>query len=99
MIKDDGFSKPYTFHSLLRKGECTLPFFLDEIQALDEDNRRAILMTARQLGFIAITAAPNSVAEVDTAWFLQTQDNGRVVLVRQQSYSIDRLSPTAEPAE
>lgn len=85
--------------SLLRKGECTVPFFLDEIQALDEDNRRAILTTARQLGFIAITAAPDSVAEVDTAWFLQTQDDGRVILVPQQSYSIDRLSLSAEPVK
>ncbi|MBI3867919.1 MAG: hypothetical protein HY299_05240 [Verrucomicrobia bacterium] len=65
--------------SLLRKDDSSVPFFLDEIQALDPANRRAILTTARKLGFVAITAAPESVTEVDALYFLQPH-KGRVVL-------------------
>ena len=55
----------------LRGDDCAVPFFLDEIQTLDPANRQAILRTARQLGFIAITAAPEAVSEVDSLYFLQ----------------------------
>lgn len=58
---------------------CEVPFFLDEIHSLDATNRHAILFTARKLGFIAITAAPESVSEVDALYFLQPQQ-GRIVL-------------------
>ena len=59
---------------------CEVPFFLDEVQELDSTNRHAILSTARKLGFIAITAAPESVSEVDALYFLQPQQGGRIVL-------------------
>ena len=63
----------------LRRDDCAVPFFLDEIQTLDPVNRQAIVHTARQLGFIAITAAPEAVSEVDALYFLQPQ-KGRIVL-------------------
>lgn len=56
-----------------------IPFFLDEIYSLDNVNRHAILTTSRKLGFIAITAAPESVSEVDALYFLQPQ-KGRIVV-------------------
>ena len=62
-----------------RKLLCEIPFFLDEIHSLDAVNRHAILATARNLGFIAITAAPESVSEVDALYFLQPHQ-GRIVL-------------------
>lgn len=70
--------------SLLREDStksllCEVPFFLDEVHSLDAINRHAILATARKLGFIAITAAPESVSEVDALYFLQP-DQGRLVL-------------------
>lgn len=70
--------------SLLREDSqqnllCDTPFFLDEIHSLDAVNRHAILATARKLGFIAITAAPESVPEVDALYFLQPQQ-GRITL-------------------
>jgi hypothetical protein len=70
--------------SLLREDSqrsllCEIPFFLDEIYSLDAVNRHAILATARKLGFIAITAAPESVSEVDALYFLQPQ-RGRIVI-------------------
>ena len=80
--------------SLLRKDDCLVPFFLDEIQALDEANRRAILTTAKRLGFIAITAAPDAVGEVDAVYYLQPR-KGRVTLQANHRY---RLIPKlAEP--
>ena len=58
---------------------CEVPFFLDEIHSLDAVNRHAILATARRLGFIALTAAPESVSEVASLYFLQPHQ-GRIVL-------------------
>lgn len=66
-----------------------MPFFLDEIQTLDPANRHAILRTARQLGFIAITAAPEAVSEVDALYFLQPQ-NGRIVLRNKHRVTVKR---------
>ena len=70
-----------------------VPFFLDEIHSLDTANRRAIISTARQLGFIAITAAPESVSEVDALYYLRPQ-KGRVVLRNRHRIGIkSRHSP------
>lgn len=81
--------------SLLKKDDCVVPFFLDEIQALDPANRHAILATARQLGFVAITAAPESVTEVDSLYFLQPH-KGRVVLRHKHKLAV-RLSSGGKP--
>lgn len=56
-----------------------VPFFLDEIHSLDPANRHAIISTSRALGFIAITAAPESVSEVNALYYLKPH-KGRVVL-------------------
>lgn len=70
-----------------------VPFFLDEIHSLDTANRRAIISTARQLGFIAITAAPESVSEVNALYYVKPQ-KGRVVLRTQHRIGIKaRHSP------
>jgi len=79
--------------SSLRPDDCAVPFFLDEIQTLDPANRRAILRTARQLGFIAITAAPEAVSEVDALYFLQPQ-NGRLVLRNRHRINVRRSPAT-----
>jgi hypothetical protein len=78
--------------SLLREDSqrsllCEIPFFLDEIYSLDAVNRHAILATARKLGFIAITAAPESVSEVDALYFLQPQ-RGRIVVRNSHRVSV-----------
>lgn len=70
--------------SLLREDSskatiCEVPFFLDEIHSLDPANRRAIIQTSRKLGFIAITAAPESISEVNALYYL-TPKKGRIVL-------------------
>ncbi len=56
-----------------------VPFFLDEVHSLDAINRRAVLGMAKDLGFMAITAAPEPVSEVDALYFLRPV-NGRLVL-------------------
>ena len=56
-----------------------VPFFLDEVHSLDAVNRKAVLGMARDLGFMAITAAPEPVSEVDSLYFLRPV-NGRLVL-------------------
>jgi hypothetical protein len=78
----------------LKRDDCQVPFFLDEIQILDPANRHAILDTARKLGFVAITAAPEAVSEVDTLYFLQPRQ-GRIVL-RNKHRVVIKLQP-AQP--
>lgn len=56
-----------------------VPFFLDEVHSLDAINRKAVLGMARDLGFMAITAAPEPVSEVDALYFLRPV-NGRLVV-------------------
>ena len=73
---------------------CEVPFFLDEIHSLDATNRHAILVTARKLGFIAITAAPESVSEVDALYFLQPHE-GRIVLRHQHRIGVKARAPGA----
>ena len=73
---------------------CEVPFFLDEIHSLDATNRHAILVTARKLGFIAITAAPESVSEVDALYFLQPQQ-GRIVLRHRHRVRVKVRAPSA----
>ena len=75
--------------SQLKRDDCHVPFFLDEIQILDPANRHAILDTARKLGFIAITAAPEAVSEVDALYFLQPR-KGMIVLRQKHRVGVKR---------
>jgi hypothetical protein len=75
----------------LREDQCVVPFFLDEIQALDPANRSAVLTTSRKLGFLAITASPEPVTEVDALYFLQPQQ-GRIVLRERHRIGV-KLQP------
>lgn len=57
---------------------------LPEEAAQQLPNRRAVIQTAKKLGFIAITAAPSAVGEVDACYFLEPDKRGRVVLTDAQ---------------
>jgi septal ring factor EnvC (AmiA/AmiB activator) len=78
----------------LREDQCVVPFFLDEIQLLDSANRSAVLTTARKLGFLAITAAPEAVSEVEALYFLQPRQ-GRIVLRQRHRIGVRFQSPVA----
>src|SRR5207245_6393454 len=71
----------------LREDQSVVPFFLDEIQLLDLANRAAVLSTARKLGFLAITAAPEAISEVDSLYFLQPR-RGRIVLRQRHRINV-----------
>ena len=77
----------------LREGQCVVPFFLDEVQDLDPANRAELLSSARKLGFVAITAAPEAISEVDALYFLQPQ-NGRIILRHRHRVGV-KLQPAA----
>ncbi len=79
--------------SLLKRDDCQVPFFLDEVQILDPANRHAILATARKLGFLAITAAPEAVSEVDALYFLQPK-RGWIVLRNKHRVGVKIERPT-----
>jgi hypothetical protein len=83
--------------SLLHKDDVAIPFFLDEIETLDLANRRAVIQTAKKLGFIAITAAPSAVGEVDACYFLEPDKRGRVVLTDAQRLSLKPKAESQEP--
>jgi len=80
--------------SQLKRDDCQVPFFLDEVQILDPANRHAILATARKLGFLAITAAPEAVSEVDALYFLQPR-RGWIVLRNKHRVGVKIRPPTA----
>lgn len=83
--------------SLLHKDDVAIPFFLDEIETLDPANRRAVIQTAKKLGFIAITAAPSAVGEVDACYFLEPDKRGRVVLTNIQRLNLKPRVESIEP--
>jgi hypothetical protein len=82
--------------SLLHKEDVAIPFFLDEIQDLDPANQRAVIQTAKKLGFIAITAAPSAIGEVDACYFLEPNKQGRVVLTEDQRLAMKAKSQPKE---
>lgn len=69
-----------------------VPFFLDEVHSLDAMNRAAVLRMSRDLGFMALTAAPEPVSEVDALYFLRPQ-NGRLVVRKERRVSVKYDAP------
>ncbi len=78
--------------SQLKGDGCQVPFFLDEVQILDPANRQAIIATARKLGFLPITAAPEAVSEVDAIYFLQPK-RGKIVLRNKHRVGLNIRQP------
>lgn len=65
---------------LLADAKVRIPFYLDECSSLDRDNLRAIVDTARELGFTAILASPEAMDVADRIYFMAEEENGRVIL-------------------
>ena len=86
MLKEDAKS---------RTPLCRVPFFLDEVHSLDAINRKAVLSMAKDLGFMAITAAPEPVSEVDALYFLRPQ-KGRLVVRNELRIGVKFDEPVAQ---
>jgi len=67
-------------HGLLGRAEVQIPFYLDECSSLDQGNLAAIVSAARQMGFVAVLASPDAMDAADKLYFIEEQDDGRVVL-------------------
>ena len=55
-----------------------------------------MIQTAKKLGFIAITAAPSAIGEVDACYFLEPNKQGRVVLTEDQRLTMKPKSHSKE---
>ena len=84
--------------SQLRKDDIAVPFFLDELDRLDDANCRAVLQTAKALGFIAITAAPKPTGEVDACYFLERHASGHAKLTSKHRLELRPKSAANAPA-
>ncbi len=60
--------------SLFRTGKSwALPFFVDEANALDRDNLRAVVDLAREQAFVAILASPQPAGVAEITYFPQSR--------------------------
>lgn len=62
------------------KLSVTIPFYIDEISSLDEENAKVVVNLARERDFIALLASPTEMAVADVLYFLQPGSEGRLVL-------------------
>ncbi len=65
---------------LLEGEKVRIPFYLDECSSLDHGNLAAIVKAARGMGFVAVLASPDAMDAAEHLYFIEEQDNGRVVL-------------------
>ncbi len=66
--------------SILKKGEMSIPFYLDEANQIDPKNLKQIVDTARRLGFCPVLASTIPVAVAENLYFVQWADKGKAVL-------------------
>ncbi|QDG52116.1 hypothetical protein FIV42_15600 [Persicimonas caeni] len=74
---------------LLEEDRARIPFFLDEVSVLDDQNLRGIIEHARQMNFVPLVASPDARDCVDTLYFLSASE-GRVVLDCRSRMRLDR---------
>ncbi len=65
---------------VLGEADVQIPFYLDECSSLDRSNLRAIVNAARRMGFIAVLASPEAMDVADKLYYINEQEDGRVVL-------------------
>lgn len=88
--------------NLLTSSNVRIPFYIDEVDSLDDKNLEAILKLAEQLGFVPILASPKPRDNVDAVYFLYAVQ-GRVTLtpefarVRMRSRQAETTNGLGEP--
>lgn len=70
---------------LLGSADVQIPFYLDECSSLDQDNLSALVKSAQDMGFIAVLASPDAMDVAEKLYFINEQENGRVVLDPQSA--------------
>ncbi len=87
---------------LLIPGKARIPYYLDEVHALDRQNFRNILQLSERLGFIGIYAAPTAAIGPRRFVHLVPDAKGRLVVTGAHRKDILRTpeegSPTVEAA-
>lgn len=71
------------------KHRLAMPYYLDEVSALDEGNLRRILEKAKELGFVSLLASPQAGAVADVLYYLDQTEGGLSVL--DEGQRIERI--------
>ncbi len=82
---------------LLVPGKARIPFYLDEVHALDRQNFNNILQLSERLGFVGIYAAPTAAIGPRRFVHLVPDVTGRLVVTAAHQKDIVR-APDDEPA-
>jgi hypothetical protein len=69
---------------VIKSGEMSIPFYLDEANQIDPKNLKQIVNTAIRLGFCPILASTIPVAVAENLYFVQWADKGKAVLDNHQ---------------
>lgn len=83
---------------LLIPGKARLPFYLDEVHALDRQNFSNILQLSERLGFVGIYAAPTAAMGPRRFVHLVPDARGRLVVTAAHQKDIVRVPEDATPA-
>lgn len=70
--------------SVIKSGEMSIPFYLDEANQIDPKNLKQIVDTATRLGFCPVLASTIPVAVAENLYFVQWADKGKAVLDSHQ---------------
>lgn len=82
---------------LLRDGKARIPYYLDEVHALDRQNFANIIQLSERLGFVGIFAAPTTAIGPRRFVHLVPDKKGRLVVTDAHRKEIVR-EPTETPA-
>jgi len=84
---------------LMREREgYRMPFFLDEANALDRANLRAIVRLAESFGFTPVLASPDGSDAAARVYVPMRLPNGRVVLTGRHALTLERADASAQPS-
>lgn len=66
--------------SVIKSGQMSIPFYLDEANQIDPKNLKQIVDTATRLGFCPVLASTIPVAVAENLYFVQWADKSKAVL-------------------
>ncbi|MDH2918844.1 MAG: hypothetical protein PXX73_06600 [Sideroxydans sp.] len=84
--------------AVIKSGELSIPFYLDEANQIDPKNLKQIVDTARRLGFCPVLASTIPVAVAENLYFVQWANKGKAVLDSHQRIRREVKEETIEDA-